>query len=176
LRRKVVLGILEVKPVPTLTVAAQFLVDEVQFIAAKPLDVRLTGEEERKLLVSTRTLAELRIISFISSRGNDGIYQRVLLYKCCDCVLLPCPRSGSATGIASMCPDAAEEEHTYNDTITPSRVYNHGLSMSLLSPLAPPIHFTPFRRQVRPESLDLVSCLSLSQLCSFISIHSLTFF
>lgn len=50
-----------------------------------------------------------------------------------------------------MCPDAVEEEHTYNDTITPSRVYNHGLSMALLPPLAPPIHFTPFRRQVRPS-------------------------
>jgi hypothetical protein len=105
-----------------LTVVAQFLVDRVQFIAAKPLGVRLAGEEERRFLASTRKLAELRVIS--SSR-NCGIYSttlRVLLsrfeYKSCDCVVLPCPRNGTATEIASMCPDAVEEEHTYNDTIT----------------------------------------------------------
>jgi hypothetical protein len=96
-----------------LTVVAQFLVDRVQFIAAIPLDVRLTGEEERKFLARTRTLAELRIIS---NRRNDGIYHlRVSLlskfgYKCCDCVVLPWTRNRTATEI-----DAVEKEHTCND-------------------------------------------------------------
>jgi hypothetical protein len=156
-----------------LTVVAQFFVGGVQFIAAKPFDVRLTGDEERRFLTSTCTLAELRIIS---ARRSDGIYHlRVLLSKCCERVVLPCPRNGTATEIASMCPDAVEEEYTYNDTITPSRVYNHGLSMALLPPLAPPIRSTPLSSPSAPESLDLVSCLSLSQLCSFISIHFPTF-
>jgi hypothetical protein len=152
---------------------ALFLVDRVQFIAAKPLVVCLAGEEEKRFLASTRKLAELRVIS--SSR-NCGVYSttlRVLLsrfeYKS-DCVVLPCPRNGTATEIASMCPDAVEEEHTYNDTITPSRVYNHGLSMAFLPPLPAPIHSTSFSSPSVPESLDLVSSLSLSQLCSFISI------
>jgi hypothetical protein len=35
---------------------AQFLVDRVQFIAAKPLDVRLAGEEERILTHSRNYL------------------------------------------------------------------------------------------------------------------------
>ena len=99
---------------------AQLLVDGVQFTAAKPFDVRLTGDEERRFLESTLTLAELRIFS---SGRSDGIHHlRVLLSKCCDRVVLPRPRNGHATEIVSMCPDAVEEEHTYNDTIIPSRV------------------------------------------------------